>query len=57
MVTSGEEARAAFQENLKKLTFNCRPLIMTLTEQANEFRRDYAHIVVGLLEERIRTVS
>ncbi len=56
-MTTSDEVRDAYAESLSKLTFNSRPVIMNLTELANEYRRDYAQLIVDIIEERIRRVS
>ena len=56
-MASGEDVHELYSAALTKLTANVRPLIMSLTELANEYKRPHAKVVARLIEERIRTVS
>ncbi len=52
-----QEVRDAYKESLSQLTFNSRPVIMSLTELANEYSAKHAVLIVRLIEERMRSVS
>lgn len=54
---SAAEVRDSYSESLSKLTFNSRPVIMNLTELANEYRHEYALVIVQCIEERMKRVS
>ena len=56
-MASEEEVHELYSTALAKLTANVRPLIISLTELANEYKRPHAKVVARLIEERIRTVS
>ena len=45
-----------YSEDLRRLTFNSRPVISNLSELANEYRREFSHLIVKLIEDRIRQV-
>ena len=47
----------AYVETLSNLTFNSRPVIMNLTELANDYKASHAEDIVGLIEQRLRKVS
>ena len=55
-MASAEEVHEEYSAALAKLTANVRPLIMNLTELANEYKRPHARMIAKLIEERIRTV-
>merc|ERR1719264_1691971 len=55
-MASGEDVHELYSAALTKLTANVRPLIMSLTELANEYKRPHAKVVARLIEERIRTI-
>ena len=46
----------AYVETLSNLTFNSRPVIMNLTELANEYKATHAEEVVAAIEARLRKV-
>ena len=55
----GEKEREVFElycESLDRLTFNSKPVISNLTELADEYRREYAPLIVRIIEDRIRKV-
>ncbi len=54
---TAEEVREAYTESLAMLTFNSRPVIMNLTELANEYGRVHAGLIVRLVEDRMKNVS
>ena len=56
-MASAEEVHEEYSAALAKLTANVRPLIMNLTELANEYKRPHARMIAKLIDERIRTVS
>ena len=56
-MSSAEEVGDLYSAALTKLTANVRPLIMNLTELANEYKRPHARVIARLIEDRIRTVS
>jgi len=58
-VWHGEKEREVFElycESLDRLTFNSKPVISNLTELADEYRREYAPLIVRIIEDRIRKV-
>ena len=56
-MASAEEVHEEYSAALAKLTANVRPLIMNLTELANEYKRPHARMIAKLIDERIRTVG
>ena len=56
-MASVEEVREEYSASLSRLTTNVRPLIINLTELANEYKRPHAGLIASLIEGRIRTVS
>ena len=56
-MASDEEVREEYSASLSRLTTNVRPLIISLTELANEYKRPHARLIASLIEGRIRTVS
>lgn len=55
-MASEEEVREEYSASLSRLTTNMRPLIINLTELANEYKRPHARLIASLIEGRIRTV-
>ncbi len=53
---TAEEVREAYKESLGMLTLNSRPVIMNLTELANEYKKGHANLIVGLIEHRMKEV-
>lgn len=56
MTSSEREVFELYSEDLQRLTFNSKPVISNLTELANEYRQRFAHVIVRIIEERIRKV-
>ena len=56
-MSTADEVFGLYSDALANLTANVRPLIMKLTELANEYKRPHARVVSKAIEERIRTVS
>ncbi len=50
------EVRQAYADSLAELKANSRPIIVTLTELANEYKQKFAQAIVLLIEERLRKV-
>jgi hypothetical protein len=50
------EVADAYSDTLSSLKINSKPIINTLTELANGYRKDTSHIIVYLVEERIKEV-
>ena len=56
----GEKEREVYElysEDLDRLTLNSKPVISNLTELADEYKRDYAPLIVRIIEDRIKRVS
>jgi len=56
----GEREREVYElysESLQRLTFNARPVISNLTELAYDYSRDFAPLIVKIIEERTRHVA
>ena len=51
------EVADAYSDTLSSLKINSKPIINTLTELANGYSNETAHIIVYLIEERIKEVS
>ena len=45
-----------YSEDLETLTFNSKPVINSMTELANEYSSDFAHIIVRCIEDKIKMV-
>jgi len=54
--TSEVEVADAYGDTLSSLKDNSKPVINTLTELAHEYRKEHPHIIVYLIEERIKEV-
>ena len=54
---SEKEVAENYFETLSNLKMNSKPIINTLTELANGYSREHPHIIVHVIEERIRDVS
>ena len=55
----GEKEREVFElysEDLDRLTINSKPVISNLTELADEYKRDYAPLIVRIIEDRVKRV-
>ena len=46
-----------YSEDLEGLTFNSKPIINSMTELANEYSSDFAHVIVRCIEDKIKMVS
>ena len=46
-----------YSEDLERLTFNSKPIINSMTELANDYSSDFAHIIVRCIEDKIKVVS
>jgi hypothetical protein len=46
-----------YSEDLERLTFNSKPVINSMTELANEYSSDFAHVIVRCIEDKIKIVS
>lgn len=46
-----------YSEDLETLTFNSKPVINSMTELANEYSSDFAHIIVRCIEDKIKMVE
>jgi len=58
-VWHGEKEREVYElysEDLDRLTLNSKPVISNLTELADEYKRDYAPLIVRIIEDRIKRV-
>ena len=51
------EIRKKYKESLNKLTSNSKKLIDDLSKLANENGKKYPHVIVKIIEDRIRYVS
>lgn len=59
-VWHGEKEREVFElysEDLDRLTINSKPVISNLTELADEYKKDYAPLIVRIIEDRVKKVS
>ena len=45
-----------YSEDLDGLTFNSKPIINSMTELANEYSSDFAHVIVRCIEDKIKMV-
>jgi len=55
--TPERDAAKAYEDTLSSLKDNSKPVINTLTELANEYGREFPHVIVSCIEERIKEVS
>lgn len=58
-VWHGEKEREVFElysEDLDRLTINSKPVISNLTELADEYKRDFAPLIVRIIEDRVKRV-
>jgi len=46
-----------YSEDLEGLTFNSKPIINSMTELANEYSSDFAHVIVRCIEDKIKMVQ
>ena len=46
-----------YSEDLERLTFNSKPIINSMTELANDYSSDHAHVIVRCIEDKIKIVS
>ena len=55
----GEKEREVFElysEDLDRLTINSKPVINNLTEVADEYKREFAPLIVRIIEDRVKRV-
>lgn len=53
---SEKETAEAYFDTLSDLKLNSKPIINTLTELANGYSKEHPHVIVHVIEERIREV-
>jgi len=59
-VWHGEKEREVFElysEDLDRLTINSKPVINNLTEVADEYKREFAPLIVRIIEDRVKRVA
>ena len=56
MTAREKDIYETYSEDLEGLTFNSKPVINSMTELANEYSNDFAHIIVRCIEDKIKSV-
>ena len=57
MTAREKDIYETYSEDLERLTFNSKPIINSMTELANDYSSDFAHIIVRCIEDKIKVVS